>query len=262
MLVESLLLIITIYFIAWLTGFLVLPSFFGRAKLLSLVVRINKLETTYRDAWGRDFTNFLISCRLSPNLITLFGLFLVLLLALGLAWHWEVWLIFIIALTASLTDALDGMVARASNRVTVAGGFLDGFRDIILFLIILWGASINSWLNVAWVLWFTVGIFLVEFMKLVELLSRGSQDGFLVALGQRGRGQHKLSIDRVKFFFFLASCLLIILTQFTTPSLAVVAEIFFTLTFVIMIFSVIIHGAFFRYGSKITFKDYENLRYT
>lgn len=43
--------------------------------------------------------------------------------------------------------------------------------------------------------------------------------------------------------------------------LSAVAEIFFILTLVTMIFSVVIHAAFFHYGSEIKSKDYENLGY-
>ncbi len=73
-----------------------------------MAVWFNKTETTYRDAWGRGLTNFLISCHLSPNAITLFDLFLVLLLALGLILHWQTWIIFIIAFSTSLADAFVG----------------------------------------------------------------------------------------------------------------------------------------------------------
>ncbi len=42
------------------------------------------------------------------------------------------------------------MVAGVSNKVTVLGGMLDGLRDIMLFLVILWGVSVvNSCLNIA-----------------------------------------------------------------------------------------------------------------
>jgi archaetidylinositol phosphate synthase len=64
---------------------------------------------------------------INPNTLTLLGSIPPLLFFVFLILHWYFWAI--IALFASLSDMLDGMVARKYNKVTAFGGLLDSTVD-------------------------------------------------------------------------------------------------------------------------------------
>jgi len=65
---------------------------------------------------------------INPNTLTLFGLVLSLIAALLFAMQERLWAgVFLLA--SGFFDALDGLVARANNRTTKYGGFLDSVCD-------------------------------------------------------------------------------------------------------------------------------------
>jgi archaetidylinositol phosphate synthase len=65
---------------------------------------------------------------INPNTLTLFGLFLSLVSAIFFAKRELLWAgAFLLA--SGFFDALDGLVARANNRITRFGGFLDSVCD-------------------------------------------------------------------------------------------------------------------------------------
>ena len=69
-----------------------------------------------------------------PNSLTVFRIFLAPLLVVVLLTEFpdkEIWGL-IIFLVAALTDALDGMIARRTNRITVTGAMLDPIADKLL----------------------------------------------------------------------------------------------------------------------------------
>lgn len=79
---------------------------------------------------------------ISPNALTIFGFLLYLGIAYILAKGWFFWG-GIAIIIASLFDALDGAVARVSNKVSKFGGFLDSNLDrfseaLIYFGLLLW----------------------------------------------------------------------------------------------------------------------------
>ena len=63
----------------------------------------------------------------SPNTLTLLGSIPPLLFFVFIIWHW--YILAVIAFIGSLTDTLDGMVARKYNKVTPFGGLLDSTMD-------------------------------------------------------------------------------------------------------------------------------------
>lgn len=78
-----------------------------------------------------------------PNKLTVFRILLVPIMVLipflNIQGQWlgipiEYWIINIIFIVASITDTLDGKIARANNQVTTFGKFLDPLADKILVL--------------------------------------------------------------------------------------------------------------------------------
>lgn len=78
-----------------------------------------------------------------PNKLTVFRILLVPIIVLipflNIQGQWlgipiEYWIINIIFIVASITDTLDGKIARANNQVTTFGKFLDPLADKILVL--------------------------------------------------------------------------------------------------------------------------------
>jgi len=65
---------------------------------------------------------------INPNTLTLFGLALSLIAAIFFAKQHPIWA-GVFLLTSGFFDALDGLVARANNRTTKYGGFLDSVCD-------------------------------------------------------------------------------------------------------------------------------------
>ena len=79
-----------------------------------------------------------------PNKLTIFRIILVPIMVvipfLGIQGEWlnipiEYWLIELIFILASLTDKMDGYLARKNNQVTTFGKFLDPLADKILVLV-------------------------------------------------------------------------------------------------------------------------------
>ncbi len=101
---------------------------------------------------------------LSPNQITWFGLVLVLVSCALYFWHREnLWLGIGLALAFAF-DALDGAVARITNRSSRYGGYLDAvvdrYQEIAVFLTI-------AWVNDYWLVSFlaVTGSLLISYNK-------------------------------------------------------------------------------------------------
>jgi phosphatidylglycerophosphate synthase len=220
-----------------------------KPKLAQLIKLFNNWEEYNRDGLGRRLVMLLSKKGVAPNQITLLGMVLVFLLWWGFVSRWSAMILLVIALIASLTDMFDGMLARATNRVTALGGVLDGIRDIFLFLIMIYGLVINRWLSPIWLIWLVVGIFTVEFMKVMEVVKRSWGANFLVSLKQRCRGGRKLSLDRAKFFFFLVGCLVLLVNRVVGSAVDWPAVIFFILAITSAILSVAGHAFIFNQES-------------
>lgn len=81
-----------------------------------------------------------------PNVITMAGMVFPILFFVSILQHAYPWALVMLVLTA--TDMLDGLVARAQNKVTAFGGFLDStvdrFADFMV-LVAFGFAEIISW---------------------------------------------------------------------------------------------------------------------
>lgn len=82
----------------------------------------------------------------NPNLITSFGLVVPVLFFVFVQQELYIWALVALVLTA--TDMLDGLVARAQNKVTPFGGFLDStidrFSDFVM-IVVFGFVGIVSW---------------------------------------------------------------------------------------------------------------------
>lgn len=124
---------------------------------------------------------------LSPNHITLVGLLLSLLSAF---FFYLNNLIFggILILLTGFFDALDGVVARLSNRVTKWGGILDSSIDRYSEMIILSGVIIGNLCDLLWGLLSIMGSFMVSYTR-----ARGEVEGIkLSSIGLMERAERML----------------------------------------------------------------------
>ncbi|MCS7098567.1 MAG: archaetidylinositol phosphate synthase [Candidatus Methanomethyliaceae archaeon] len=129
----------------------------------------------------------LIKIGLSPNHITLIGLLLSILSAL---FFYLNSLIFggILILLAGFFDALDGIVARLSNRVTKWGGILDSSIDRYSEMIIISGIIIGNLCDILWGLLSIMGSFMVSYTR-----ARGEAEGIkLSSIGLMERAERML----------------------------------------------------------------------
>ena len=104
---------------------------------------------------------------LSPNFFTLVGFCAVaanaMLIALG-----YLQLAGALLIASLLIDALDGAVARATNRVSAFGAFFDSTLDRWAEVVLFFGMAIHlqsSWLDVAIIYWAICGSLLVSYTR-------------------------------------------------------------------------------------------------
>ncbi|VFN01057.1 MAG: CDP-diacylglycerol--glycerol-3-phosphate 3-phosphatidyltransferase/archaetidylinositol phosphate synthase [Candidatus Kentron sp. G] len=93
---------------------------------------------TFWDKLGR----FLVFLGLTPNQVTLLGLFLILVNCAFYVYHRsDFWFGLILAIVFTL-DALDGAVARITDSATKYGGYLDAtadrYQEVAVYLVIAW----------------------------------------------------------------------------------------------------------------------------
>lgn len=107
---------------------------------------------------ARFFAAPFIAARIPPNVLTLLGGALSLLPAYLAAQREYLWAGLALALVAGF-DAIDGAVARATNRATPFGGYLDSFVDRFADGVVLVGIGMGSPGGRLW--WLVVGAALV-----------------------------------------------------------------------------------------------------
>ena len=106
---------------------------------------------------------------LTPNMLTIIGLGLVIIIAVVIALGYEAWGAVLLIVGAGF-DATDGSLARLTGRVTKFGGFLDSsldrYADGILMLALVWrGIEYNNrWIIVLAVI-ALIGSFLVSYTR-------------------------------------------------------------------------------------------------
>ncbi|MGA3174675.1 MAG: CDP-alcohol phosphatidyltransferase family protein [Syntrophorhabdales bacterium] len=79
----------------------------------------------------------------SPNVLTVFGLFFSLIASVLAASKWPLFLAGILLLVSGFCDLLDGAVARSAKMATPFGGFLDSVLDRYSDLLVMLGISIH-----------------------------------------------------------------------------------------------------------------------
>ena len=94
----------------------------------------------------QPFGRFLARIGLSPTFVTLFGASIAIVGAIMIGSGWLVWGA-LVALLGSAIDGLDGAVARASNRVSARGAFLDATVDRIGEIAVLAGLAVSQRTN-------------------------------------------------------------------------------------------------------------------
>ncbi|MFX1565832.1 MAG: CDP-alcohol phosphatidyltransferase family protein [Promethearchaeota archaeon] len=122
-----------------------------------------------------------IRLRLSPNMVSVLAFFFACLAALLLTlYHW-VLVYGLLVFIGGVFDGVDGEVARQTNQVTIAGGFLDSLldriADVIVLLPFLWVPNPFPQLGPSW-WWVSVaitGVLLVSYAR-SRALSAGVTD--------------------------------------------------------------------------------------
>ena len=238
-------LITFMYLAAIIFGAFLLPFFCTKETFFRLIRRVNHLETSHRDGLLLFLVSPLARLGINPNALTLAGFFLTFVLAAAFWYETYPIVIFSIALFSGLSDMFDGILARASQKVTALGGALDGLRDLFLFLVISIGAVTGGFIPLWGFIWFFAGAALIAFFKFLEILQRGTNSGFVSAFWQRAEGAGKLSIDRIKFFFYIVSCLGFILGK-TISWFYAFAYMALVLAIVFAFASTLFHAAILR----------------
>lgn len=124
---------------------------------------------------------------LTPNLLTVIGLLLVMLIAIVIASGYEA-LGGVLLIVGAGFDATDGSLARLTNRVTKFGGFLDSsldrYADGILMLALVWrGIESNNRLLIVLSVVALIGSFLVSYTRArAEALGIQMKEGWFTRL--------------------------------------------------------------------------------
>jgi phosphatidylserine synthase len=83
-------------------------------------------------------------------------------LAIGLALHQQIELAIITTFMGMLADAMDGILARKSGTIRPFGRYLDGFMDMLLYLItpiVIWSQfQLTSFMVVPWMIFLAAGV--------------------------------------------------------------------------------------------------------
>jgi phosphatidylglycerophosphate synthase len=111
------------------------------------------------------FTRFLQKTHLSPNGVTVLGFLITLLIIPSIIFFGNYTMATVIVLVAGFFDALDGAYARATNRVTELGGFVDSVLDRYSDAIIMVTIIFAGLCNVVWGVIALVGFLLVSYSR-------------------------------------------------------------------------------------------------
>ncbi len=249
--IEYIILYFLFYALVALAGIFLLPRIFYADFLVKTIKAVNFYETNGRDNIFSLLVRPLVRMNIHPNVITGIGFLLVAILAISFWYPISAGSFFIIALFAGLSDMFDGMLARASGKITSLGGALDGLRDFFLFLVLTLAVINKGYLPIKYILVFLIGAICVEIFKLVEIIVRGRYEGFINSFRRRTGGEGKLSIDRAKFFFYISGLLAFFLAEATLPVIRIVGFAFVGLALVSVFISILFHGIILAVCSKV-----------
>ncbi len=228
-------------------GFLILPAFLGPERFQKLLDAMEATEIGLRDRLLRPTAPLFQALGVSPNAISLAGIGLTALLGYlffrGAATPW----LFAVAASAALSDMFDGSLARLTNRVTKSGGFLDGFRDFLLFIVLTVGLLWQGTLSWTIFLWFGIGSLVILALKGLQILAAMRTASFGTAFTKKISGQSKLEIDRLKAFFYFAG-LVLLLAGSAAPIFIPVGNFLLVVAIVSVAMSALIHGMVVRFS--------------
>jgi len=101
-------------------------------------------------------------CFLDPNWVTVACFAMIAPLIYGLYKKWPLWLLLVVIFVRQSLDCLDGAIARACNRKSWLGAFLDCLEDTLSIIIfgafVLWILATKK--TPAWIYWSLVGLWL------------------------------------------------------------------------------------------------------
>lgn len=244
-------LISVVYILLALTAFAAGPLIVSRGKFERMLAAVERIELGWRDRFIQPATPLFQALGISPNAISFFGIGLTFVLAYLFFLRAPIPWLFITATAAALTDMLDGPLARLTNRVTSLGGFLDGFRDLLLFAVLSVGLLRLELLPWNLFFWFGLGSLAIVGLKLAEILVVSRRAGMGRAFTHRITGQGKLEIDRIKAFCCFAGLILFLAAPFL-PVAGRVGRVFFLVAIVTVALSVLIHSAMLRFRLAAT----------
>ena len=249
--IETIISYFLFYFLVVLIGIFLLPRIFSAELLVKTIKAVNFFESNGRDNLFFYLVRPLVRMNIHPNVITGIGFLLVGMMAISFWRPISPGSFFIIALFAGLSDMFDGMLARASGKITSLGGALDGLRDFFLFLVLTLVVLKNGYLSENLILLFIVGAVFIEIFKLMEIIVRSRGTGFLNSFRGRMAGSGKLSIDRAKFFFYVSGLIAFFLADATLPAIRTLGFILWGLAVVSVFISILFHGIILAARSKV-----------
>lgn len=247
----SFLLAIAAYIGAAILGALILPLFLAPEGLLRFISGITDREINTRDKILFPFTKIFIRFGVHPNVITIVGVVLVAWLLAAFLRGADPSAIFILIFLAGFTDMIDGPVARASGKVTVPGGILDKIRDALLILVVTAGVIFNGLIDPTLLIWFFCGEAIIFLFKFWESALRGKEAGVFHLFVWRAAGEGALSIDRIKFFFFIAAMIMSIGDAFFSANLSPLVFALFLCSFFFILSSILTHAFLIQAASGV-----------
>ncbi len=159
---------------------------------------------------------------ITPNILTLLGLLVSLLTGyLILTWRRNPFILPLcgtLVLLSGFIDALDGILARTTGRVTVFGGFLDSLSDRYSDMIILSAVTISGLITPVYGFAAIAGSFMVSYSRAKSEAAGVDMSG--VGIAERAERMIIFALASIMAFFFheildWSILLLAILTNFT-----------------------------------------------
>lgn len=179
-----------------------------------LINRLSEMEEGIRDRVVGPAVDFLIPGCITPNHITFFRAVLILFSILVYIFNRYLLWQFLLLIAASVTDFVDGILARRRNMVSLCGAYLDHAVDWFLGawtgFLVLW----NGLLNISIILFIIipqVGIMIVDRIRASRLNVSGK--GKRVITIAMGAANFRVSaLSRIQFVAVLIGFFLLLLS--------------------------------------------------